>query len=48
MKLEWKDSYRLGDDMLDQQHRRMFELANATCDANEQVALRLAAYLQSQ
>ena len=42
MKLEWNDSYCVGDDMIDQQHQRMFELANATYDTQDQVALRLA------
>jgi len=43
MKLEWKDGYRVGDELIDQQHQRMFELANAMHDAKDQAELRLAA-----
>lgn len=43
MKLEWKDSYRVGDEKVDQQHQQMFDLANAMYDAKGQAAMRLAA-----
>lgn len=43
MKLEWKDSYRVGDEKVDQQHQQMFDLANAMYDAKDQAAMRLAA-----
>lgn len=48
MKLEWKDSYRIGNDKVDQQHQRVFELANAMLEARDRDALRLAAILLYQ
>jgi hemerythrin-like metal-binding protein len=43
MSFEWKDSYRIGDEHIDQQHQHLFELANAMLSASEQDALRLCA-----
>lgn len=43
MKLEWKDSYSVGDARIDGQHQRMFELANTMYNAQDQAAQRLAA-----
>jgi hemerythrin-like metal-binding protein len=43
MTLEWKDSYRLGDARIDEQHQHLFTLANAMLSVQEQDALRLCA-----
>ena len=43
MKIEWKDSYRIGDEAIDRQHQELFELANAMFVARDQAALRLCA-----
>jgi len=43
MKLEWKDSYKLGDAAIDAQHEQLFILANAFLDAQGQAALTLCA-----
>jgi hemerythrin len=41
MNIEWKDSYRIGDEAIDRQHQELFELANAMFVAADQAALRL-------
>ncbi len=43
MPLEWKDSYLLGEQLLDQQHQHLFALANAMLAATDQSQLRLSA-----
>jgi hemerythrin-like metal-binding protein len=43
MKIEWKDSFRIGDEAIDRQHQELFELANAMFVAGDQAALRLCA-----
>jgi hemerythrin len=43
MKLEWKDSYKLGDAEIDAQHQQLFALANAFLEAKGQAALTLCA-----
>ncbi|MGI9134222.1 MAG: bacteriohemerythrin [Rhodoferax sp.] len=43
MHIEWKDTYRLGEERIDQQHQTLFALANAMLDATEQAAQRLCA-----
>ncbi len=43
MNVEWKDSYCIGDKTADQQHQKMFELANALFVADNQAALQLGA-----
>lgn len=43
MNIEWKDSYRIGDEAIDRQHQELFELANAMFVASDQAALRLCA-----
>lgn len=43
MNIDWKDSYRIGDEAIDRQHQELFELANAMFVASDQAALRLCA-----
>jgi hemerythrin len=43
MNIEWKDSYRIGDAVIDRQHQELFELANAMFAAGDQAAHRLCA-----
>ena len=43
MKLEWKDSYKLGDAEIDAQHQQLFALANAILEAQGKAALTLCA-----
>lgn len=43
MNIEWKDSYRIGNDRIDQQHQQLFTLANAVFAATAQPEYRLAA-----
>jgi hemerythrin len=45
MKLEWKDSYQLGDPEIDAQHRQLFGLANAFLQARGKTAQTLCAVL---
>jgi hemerythrin len=39
MNVEWKDSYRIGNDRIDLQHQQLFEMANAFFMAEDQAAL---------
>ncbi len=46
MQIEWKDGYKLGDAVIDEQHQHLFALANAflaakDSDAQTQCAMRL-------
>jgi hemerythrin len=43
MKLEWKDSYKLGDAEIDAQHQQLFAMANAFLEAQGKTALTLCA-----
>ena len=43
MNIEWKDSYRIGDEAIDRQHQELFELANAMFAATEKPAQLLGA-----
>jgi len=43
MKIDWKDSYRIGDEAIDRQHQELFELANAMFAATDKAALQLCA-----
>ena len=43
MKLEWNDSYCIGDERIDGQHRHLFELANVSIQASNLSEFRLAA-----
>jgi hemerythrin len=43
MKLEWKDSYKLGDAEIDAQHQQLFAMANAFLEAKGKAALTLCA-----
>lgn len=43
MPIEWKDSYRLGEPLIDQQHENLFVLANAMLAARDQSQMRLCA-----
>ena len=43
MNIEWKDSYCIGHDRIDQQHQQLFALANVVFAATAQPAYRLAA-----
>jgi hemerythrin len=45
MKLEWKDSYKLGDAEIDAQHQQLFDMANAFLEAQGKTALTLCAML---
>ena len=40
MSLEWKDSYKIGDPEVDQQHQYLFELTNEFMKADSLSALR--------
>jgi hemerythrin len=42
MKIEWNDSYRIGNDPIDRQHQQLFELANATMLANDLPSFKVA------
>ena len=42
MNVEWKDAYKIGHEVIDQQHQRLFELTNALMDARDVGALRRA------
>ncbi len=43
MSIEWKDSYKLGDDKLDAQHQHLFDLAKKMLAAEDPAALKLLA-----
>jgi hemerythrin len=43
MKLEWKDSYKLGDAEIDAQHQQLFAMANTFLEAQGQAAQTLCA-----
>jgi hemerythrin len=43
MQNQWNDSYLLGDETIDRQHRELFALSAALLDAPDQAARRLAA-----
>ena len=43
MTIEWKDSYCIGEESIDRQHRELFQLANAMFAAADQSAMRLCA-----
>jgi hemerythrin-like metal-binding protein len=43
MNIEWKDSYRIGEEAIDRQHQELFVLANAMFGASDKGALRLCA-----
>jgi hemerythrin len=43
MNIEWKDSYRIGEEAIDRQHQELFVLANAMFSATDKGALRLCA-----
>lgn len=43
MKIEWKDSYCIGDERIDGQHQALFALANDMFAARDQASLRLCA-----
>jgi hemerythrin len=43
MKLEWKDSYKLGDAGIDAQHQHLFAIANAILEAKGQADLTICA-----
>jgi hemerythrin-like metal-binding protein len=43
MNIEWKDSYRIGDEAIDRQHQELFTLANAMFAATEKAELLLCA-----
>lgn len=43
MGIEWKDSYKLGDDKLDAQHQHLFDLAKKILAAEDVTAVRLLA-----
>jgi hemerythrin len=40
MNVEWKDSYKIGHAVIDQQHQHLFKLSNALMDAEDVGALR--------
>lgn len=42
MFLDWSESYRVGDERIDHQHKRLFDLANAVFAAKDQPACRFA------
>jgi hemerythrin len=48
MNIEWKDSYRIGDEAIDRQHRELFGLANAMFAAADQAARKLGPDPHSQ
>ncbi len=41
MKIDWNDSYRVGDDRIDVQHQKLFALANDVIQARSLSAVRL-------
>lgn len=43
MKIEWKDSYKIGDAEIDVQHEELFRLINRFFEANDKPALTLCA-----
>ena len=43
MNIEWQDSYCIGHERIDKQHKQLFALANTVFLANAQPAYRLAA-----
>jgi hemerythrin len=43
MHFKWKDSYCVGDEHIDRQHKELFALANTLFVARDQAALRLCA-----
>jgi hemerythrin len=43
MNIDWKDSYRIGNEAIDRQHQDLFELANAMFVATEKPAQLLGA-----
>jgi hemerythrin len=43
MNIEWKDSYRIGDEAIDRQHQELFELANAMFVATDKPAQLMGA-----
>jgi hemerythrin len=45
MNIEWKDSYRIGNEVIDRQHQQLYDTANASTlsVADTQVALRVGA-----
>lgn len=43
MNIEWKDSYCVGEEVIDREHQELFALANAVHIARDQAALRLCA-----
>jgi hemerythrin len=45
MKVEWKDAYKTGHEVIDQQHQRLFELTNALMEAHHVGDLRHAMVL---
>jgi len=40
MSIEWKDSYKLGDDKIDSQHRHLFDLARKMLAADDLEVIR--------
>ena len=40
MSIEWKDSYKLGDDKLDAQHQHLFDLAKKMLAADDLAVIR--------
>lgn len=43
MTIEWKDSYKIGDAVIDAEHEHAFRLANQFFDAKDQAAQQVAA-----
>ena len=43
MTIEWKDSYQVGDAMIDEQHQQLFKLANKILTAEDKAAQTLCA-----
>ena len=43
MKIDWKDSYKIGNAQIDAEHQKAFKLANQFLAANDQASQRVAA-----